>query len=127
MIKPNSHLGLRHIALYSTNLSACVTFYTDLLGMKIIWQPDADNIYLTTGEDNFALHRAKQPISAQQQRLDHIGFFLKNKQDVDEWHRYLLENKVEVTHAPKDHRDGTRSFYCKDPDGNSVQLIYYPL
>ena len=26
--------------------------------------------------------------------------------------------------APKTHRDGARSLYCADPDGNTVQFIY---
>ena len=27
---------------------------------------------------------------------------------------------------PKTHRDGARSFYCADPDGNVVQMIFHP-
>lgn len=127
MQKPKPTLGLHHIALYVTDLSACVEFYTELLGMKIIWQPDADNVYLTGGTDNFALHRAKANFHPDShQRLDHIGFFLQKPQDVDEWYEYLKSHDVDIKALPKDHRDGTRSFYCADPDGNIVQMIYYP-
>ena len=28
--------------------------------MKIVWRPDADNLYLSSGSDNLALHRAPQ-------------------------------------------------------------------
>jgi hypothetical protein len=28
--------------------------------------------------------------------------------------------------APRTHRDGARSFYCRDPEGNLVQMIYHP-
>jgi catechol 2,3-dioxygenase-like lactoylglutathione lyase family enzyme len=126
--KPNPHEGLRHLALYSNNLEACTRFYSEILGMKIVWQPDADNIYLSSGTDNLALHRAAKDFHADKnQRLDHLGFFLKLKEDVDAWHEYLLAEGVEIKAAPKDHRDGTRSLYCADPDGNVVQIIYYPL
>lgn len=126
--KPNPHHGMHHIALYSENLDACKHFYVDLLGMKIVWQPDPDNIYLSSGNDNLALHRATADFKpAAHQRLDHLGFFLKERADVDAWHEFLRENKVIIKAAPKDHRDGTRSFYCADPDGNVVQMIYYPL
>jgi hypothetical protein len=27
---------------------------------------------------------------------------------------------------PRTHRDGARSFYCQDPDGNAVQILYHP-
>lgn len=126
--KPNAHTGLHHVALFVENFDACVHFYTNILGMKIIWQPDADNVYLTSGNDNLALHRAPDDFSpAKHQHLDHIGFFLTAKEDVDQWHDYLRTNNVVIKAAPKDHRDGTRSTYCADPDGNVVQMIYYPL
>jgi catechol 2,3-dioxygenase-like lactoylglutathione lyase family enzyme len=127
-MKPNPTLGLRHIALYIKNFEACRHFYIDILGMKIAWQPDENNLYLTSGTDNLALHRASlnfQPSS--DQCLDHLGFFLAKYQDVDTWHQYLLSHHVVIKAPPKDHRDHTRSFYCADPDGNTIQFIYYPL
>lgn len=125
---PRPTAGLHHVALQVKNLSECVHFYTTLLGMKIMWQPDEDNVYLTTGNDNFALHRAPADFAADKyQRLDHIGFFLTRREDVDEWHAFLQANQVDIKAAPKDHRDGTRSLYCADPDGNVVQMIYYPM
>lgn len=127
MQKPNSHLGLRHVALHSKNLEDCVRFYTELLGLKIVWQPDPDNYYLSSGTDNFALHRAPADFAPEKhQHLDHIGFFLATREDVDSWHEFLHAHDVAIKAAPKDHRDGTRSFYCADPDGNVVQLIWIP-
>ena len=85
--KPKPTTGLRHIALYVEHLDECVQFYTDLLGMLITWQPDADNIYLTSGSDNLALHRAPNNFTADKhQRLDHMGFFLTEREEVDHWH-----------------------------------------
>lgn len=122
---PKPHLGLRHVALYSENLEASTSFYTELLGLKIVWQPDPDNVYLSSGTDNFALHRAPKDFhAAKHQRLDHIGFFVNEREQVDRWHEYLVSHQVEIKAPPKDHRDGTRSFYCSDPDGNIVQMIY---
>jgi catechol 2,3-dioxygenase-like lactoylglutathione lyase family enzyme len=96
--------------------------------MTIQWQPDEDNIYLTSGNDNLALHRAPENfVPAPHQKLDHLGFFLTTPEDVDHWHTFLSSHHVPIKALPKDHRDGTRSFYCTDPDGNVVQMIYYPL
>lgn len=128
MERPKPHSGLHHVALNIKNLEACVHFYTEMLGMKIIWQPDPDNYYLTSGSDNFALHRAPDDfMPSPSQHLDHIGFFLATREEVDKWHDFLKESGIEIAKAPKDHRDGTRSFYCADPDGNIIQLIYYPM
>lgn len=127
MQKPPPHTGLRHVALYVKHLEACVKFYTELLGLKLVWQPDADNYYLSSGSDNLALHRAPADFApSNHQHLDHMGFFLAKREDVDLWHDFLLANKATIKAAPKDHRDGTRSCYVADPDGNVVQMIFVP-
>ena len=125
--RPASTLDLRHVALQVRDLEACERFYTDLLGMRVEWRPDPDNVYLTGGADNLALHRISGPhADAAQQRLDHIGFMLRDIGQVDAWHAFLTANGVQVVKAPRTHRDGARSFYCLDPDGNTVQIIYHP-
>ena len=127
MQKPPAHRGLRHVALTVKHLEECVHFYANIVGMTLVWQPDADNYYFSSGSDNLALHRAPADFNpGNHQHLDHLGFFLASREDVDQWHAYFVENKVTIKAAPKDHRDGTRSFYCADPDGNVVQMIYYP-
>ena len=123
--RPPPTAGLRHLALFARNFEATVRFYTDVMGMRIEWRPDADNCYLTNGNDNLALHRSTRE-SDGDQRLDHIGFIIDRIEDVDAWHTFLIAEGVEIVHPPKTHRDGARSLYCRDPDGTSVQLIYHP-
>ena len=127
MRQPVSTLGLRHVALQVRRFEECEQFYTALLGMRVEWRPDADNVYLTTGHDNLALHRAQSGfVAGSDQRLDHIGFILAAPEHVDAWCDFLRAHGVTVTRDPRTHRDGARSFYCLDPDGNSVQIIYHP-
>ncbi len=119
--------GLRHLALSVKNLEACTQFYVDLLGMQIEWQPDDDNVYLTSGYDNLALHRAPAEFNpGHSQRLDHFGFIIETPEAVDEWHDYFVSQAVAIKAKPRTHRDGARSFYCADPDGNTIQMIYHP-
>jgi len=125
--RPKAHAGLRHLALFVANFDETLHFYTELLGMAVEWQPDPDNIYLCSGCDNLALHRyqgGERPLAGQ--RLDHLGFIIDDIEDVDTWHAFLLENGVAIKAEPRTHRDGARSFYCLDPDGNLVQMIYHP-
>ncbi len=124
MTRPGGMLGLRHVALFVQELDACLNFYIDVLGMQLEWQPDPDNYYLTSGSDNLALHRASD-VASGQQRLDHIGFILKTPADVDAWHAHFVQHGVKILQLPKTHRDGARSFYCEDPAGNVVQMIYH--
>jgi catechol 2,3-dioxygenase-like lactoylglutathione lyase family enzyme len=107
-------------------LQACERFYREALGLEVAWRPDEDSVYLTNGSDNLALHRAPRTRAPVPQSLDHIGFALEDERDVDAWHDHLLAHGVEVVAPPRTHRDGTRSLYCKDPDGNTVQLLYEP-
>ena len=58
-----SHRGLRHLALGARQLEAMKRFYVDLLGFEVEWEPDADNVYLSSGIDNLALHRST-PLTA---------------------------------------------------------------
>jgi catechol 2,3-dioxygenase-like lactoylglutathione lyase family enzyme len=125
VIRPQPTAGLRHVALFAQAFEATERFYVDLLGMRVEWRPDPDNVYLTSGNDNLALHRAGQAADGPQ-RLDHLGFILDEPAQVDEWYDFLRAHQVPMKTAPRTHRDGARSFYCLDPDGNSVQLIYHP-
>jgi catechol 2,3-dioxygenase-like lactoylglutathione lyase family enzyme len=124
--RPPATRGLRHVALFVRDFAACERFYVELLGMKVEWRPDPDNVYLCSGNDNLALHRAGEPHAASGQRLDHIGFVLGDPGHVDAWHEFMLAHGVRMRTAPRTHRDGARSFYCEDPDGNVVQMIHHP-
>ncbi len=125
MNRPPKTAGLRHVALNVENLKACEEFYVGLLGMSVEWRPDEDNLYLTSGCDNLALHQAAQLVTGVQ-HLDHMGFILRNSEDTDAWYEFLSANNVVIEKKPRTHRDGARSFYCRDPDGNLVQMIYHP-
>jgi len=125
--RPPRTAGMRHVALFVQDLAACEHFYVDLLGMQVEWRPDADNVYLTSGNDNLALHRAAAPLQpGAMQKLDHIGFILDQPDHVDQWFEHLQQANVPIRNAPRTHRDGARSFYCFDPDGTVVQMIYHP-
>jgi catechol 2,3-dioxygenase-like lactoylglutathione lyase family enzyme len=125
MNRPPAHLGLHHAALFVKDLAASRRFWVDLLGFTVEWEPDADNIYLTSGNDNLAIHRAANaPTGAQV--LDHLGVICRSPAQVDAWHQWLVANDVTIVAAPRQHRDGAYSFYCLDPDGIRLQVIHHP-
>jgi catechol 2,3-dioxygenase-like lactoylglutathione lyase family enzyme len=128
MMRPDLGFGMRHVALFVRDLAACEAFYVELLGMTVEWRPDPQNVYLTSGGDNLALHQADpgQARDEVSQRLDHIGFFVANADSVDQWFDWLREHDVRMRTEPRTHRDGARSFYCYDPDGTLVQVIHHP-
>ena len=124
---PAGFLGIRHIALFVRDLDASRRWYCDLLGFRVDWEPDAENLYLTSGADNLALHKASPEKVAdwRAQRLDHFGFAIRTMEEVDAWAAHLRASGVELAKEPKTHRDGARSFYVRDPDGNVIQFIWH--
>ena len=127
------HAGLRHLALNVRDFAAMRRFYHDLLGFEIEWEPDADNVYLSSGIDNLALHRSAKPMAASSDpgheapsALDHLGLIVRQADDVDRWAAFLEERGITIVAPPRTHRDGARSCYFRDPDGNRVQIIHHP-
>ena len=158
-----THAGLRHLALHARDLDAMKRFYIDLLGFAVEWEPDPDNVYLSSGVDNLALHRStpltagrwtpltagpSTPLTAGRSTpltagpstsltagrttdvrtgtMDHLGLIVRAADDVDRWAAFLESRGVAIEAAPRTHRDGARSCYFKDPDGNTVQIIHHP-
>ena len=97
-----THAGLRHLALNVRDLEAMTRFYVDLLGFAVEWEPDADNVYLSSGIDNLALHRIASPSPGVNETtetrhagaavpragagaLDHLGLIVRHADDVDRW------------------------------------------
>lgn len=127
MKRPTPTAGMHHLALTVKDLQAVEEFYVNLIGMTVEWRPDSDNVYLTSGSDNLALHRGDNDFQPDgHQSLDHLGFILRDINEVDEWYTYLSNAGVKMITPAKTHRDGARSFYCKDPAGHTVQIIYHP-
>ena len=117
--------GMRHLALKVSDVERAKDFYVRVFGMKLVWQPDPDNAYLSSGCDNVALHRG-QDAPGDAQRLDHLGFIVPTIADVEAGYVWARSNGVEIVHELKHHRDGSVSFYVADPDGNVIQVLYEP-
>jgi catechol 2,3-dioxygenase-like lactoylglutathione lyase family enzyme len=112
--------------LYARHLDEMRKFYVDVLGFDVEWEPDADNVYLSSGVDNLALHRVEADTASGHGALDHIGLIVRSAADVDGWAAFLEGKGVVLAAPPKTHRDGARSCYFRDPDGNTVQIIHHP-
>lgn len=123
--------GLRHVALRVTDIARVLAFCENLFGMRILWQPDAEHQYLTSGCDILALHQMPADQVAQYQRpggqfLDHFGFIVGSPEAVNRMFEWIEPSGARIVQRPKRHRDGSHSFYLADPDGNTIQVLYEP-
>ena len=111
---------LGHIAIRVKDVDRAKSFYLSL-GMRLVWD-DQDWCYLETetGKDGLALlgpgYKAAGP---------HFAFHFINREEVEQTRRKLDEAGVDVGEM-HDHRDGTASFYLKDPEGNWLEMLYHP-
>tara|TARA_Y100001968_G_C19450778_1_gene768430 strand:- start:3201 stop:3617 length:417 start_codon:yes stop_codon:yes gene_type:complete len=111
---------LGHIAIRVNDVDRAKSFYLGL-GMKLIWD-DPDWCYLEAGpgKDGLALlgpgYKAAGP---------HFAFHFTDRHEIELVHSQLKESGVSVG-ALHDHRDGTSSFYLRDPEGNWLEMLYQP-
>lgn len=110
---------LGHVAICVKDIDRAAEFYQNL-GMELAWK-DADWAYLKAGEDGLAL------LSPQyDQAGPHFGFLFSDRAEVDAAYQRLQVEGVHVTPI-HEHRDGTASFYGRDPDGNWFEYLYEPV
>ncbi|MGH7914798.1 MAG: VOC family protein [Candidatus Binataceae bacterium] len=120
-----SNRGMRHLALRVNDVARAVEFYARVFGMRVVWQPDPDNAYLSSGCDNLALHRGAAGDSSAG-ALDHLGFVVPTVADLEAGWRWAEAERLDIVHPLRHHRDGSVSFYIRDPDGNVIQLLFEP-
>lgn len=123
--RPPAFRGIRHVAFRVKNLEECEKFYTDVMGMTLLYRANENLVYLTCGNDNLSLARAKSD-PKDGGVFDHYGFIVESKDSLDAWYSYFKSIDVPVIDRPHDHADGARSFHIKDPAGNIIQPIYHP-
>jgi catechol 2,3-dioxygenase-like lactoylglutathione lyase family enzyme len=119
-------LGMRHIALNVRDAQASKKFYQEVMKMDLEWEPDPKSVYLTSqNQDNLALHQSDAPLN-KATALNHIGFFVSTLDEVDQWYAHIQKHGAKIVKEIKTHRDGARSFYFEDIDGNVIQLLFHP-
>src|SRR5438270_4407661 len=119
------HRGLRHLALNVKDVERAADFYRRVFGMRVLWQPDPDNAYLSSGCDNLALHRGDAGARSAQS-LDHLGFIVATIAELEIGYEWARQNQIDILHPLRQHRDGSVSFYIRDPDTNVIQVLYEP-
>jgi catechol 2,3-dioxygenase-like lactoylglutathione lyase family enzyme len=111
---------LGHVALRVTDMERAKAFYA-ALGLRLTWDaPDWCYLQSPISGDGVALlspdYKAAGP---------HFAFHFADRASVDAVHTQLLAAGYPVG-AVHDHRDGTASFYLRDPEGNWLEILYEP-
>ena len=123
MIEPR---GVVHFSIPVSDLDASRTFYTEILGLKLVSVARTNGmVFLRAGDDHVILARSDAPLkrSAADSRRAHHAF----KVDADKYEAaksWLASKGVEVFEE-EDRKKGVfvgRQFYIRDPDGNVIEI-----
>jgi catechol 2,3-dioxygenase-like lactoylglutathione lyase family enzyme len=106
-----------------TNLERSEKWYMTLFNLKVIFR-SSDGAYVgfrfkeATSVTALTIHKVEQvPESS------HATFNFYTS-DVDASYAFMKAQDVEVSDIEEG--DGVRFFHCKDPDGNQVEIVWFP-
>lgn len=128
-MNPPAMHGIHHVAVICSDYRRSKTFYTDLLGLRVLaenhraargsWKldlglPDGTQIELFSFPDP-----PPRPSRPEAQGLRHLAFAVG---DLDGWVAHLTSNGVAVEDVRVDEYTGRRFTFFADPDGLPLEL-----
>lgn len=118
---------IHHVSLITGDLSASIAFYADLLGVSVDpGRPDLGypGAWLNVGDQQIHLLVLPNPDPIESRpahvgRDRHVAFSVGSIAEI--------EARLEAAGTPFTRsRSGRRALFCRDPDGNGVELIEAP-
>lgn len=113
-------LKMTHAAVKVSSVKKSLEFFTGL-GFRTAWAGQEDWGMVKSNGTTLALIEKNHEIHP-----PHIGIVVDRKEDVDAAYSRLKTLGAKDISDPKDHRDKSRSFYFRDPDGNQFELLWLP-
>lgn len=118
-------LRLHHISVVVADTARALAFYRDLLGIPEILRPDLGypGAWLAIGAQQIHLLELPNPDPVAG-RPHHVGRDRHTAFHVDDVEALVLRlNEAGVAYTRS--RSGRLALFCRDPDGNGIELIEY--
>ncbi|HEY9148266.1 MAG TPA: VOC family protein [Gammaproteobacteria bacterium] len=115
--------AIHHVSLLVADTELALGFYRDLLGLAVVERPPLGfpGAWLAIGERQLHLLQLPNPDS-ESMRPAHVGrdrHLALTVSGLDELAQRLAEAGVAVSRS----KSGRNALFCRDPDGNGVELI----
>jgi len=117
--------GINHMTIRVNEIERAEEFYGEVLGFELVRKMGQSMaVYKIGKEDTLVIVEAEtNDPNSRDFRVDHIGFYLDSKDQVDEMAKYLRENEVTILSGPANRKKG-RFVFASDPDGNMIEFFY---
>jgi catechol 2,3-dioxygenase-like lactoylglutathione lyase family enzyme len=115
--------GLTHVHLIVADLDRSLRFYSRVFGMVEQFRDGPSMVFLRTPGSQDSLTLNEQPRDERIGRggVDHIGFRLVDKNDLDGAVQEVLEAGGQLVERGE-HQPGAPYAYVEDPDGYVIEL-----
>ena len=115
--------AIHHVSLLVEDTGRALGFYRDLLGLAVIDRPELNfpGAWLALGDRQLHLLELPNPDAAAG-RPDHVGrdrHLALSVSGLDELEQRLAQAGVAMTRS----KSGRNAIFCRDPDGNGIELI----
>jgi glyoxylase I family protein len=124
--------AIHHVSITVTDIERSVTWYCELLDLERLMEdkhPDGGGYGIVLGKPDWSMcvglhvHDANDSERFHEARtgLDHVGFLVSSRAELDAWETRLTERDVE--HSPINDQDGYSVLVFRDPDNVQLELI----
>lgn len=115
--------AIHHVSLLVADTDRALGFYSDLLGLEVIARPSLGfpGAWLSIGEQQLHLLELPNP-DAENERPEHVGrdrHLALAVDGLDELAQRLTEAGIALSKS----RSGRNAIFCRDLDGNGLELI----
>jgi len=128
-------LGVEHIDLTVNDVARSRAFYDKVLG-ELGFRKFESNDYINWSNAQMTIaireasgvHRDAQ-FDRYRVGLHHLALRALSRADVDEFHNFLVREKIPVLDTPAEYPHYGENYYAvffADPDGMKLELVHYP-
>ncbi|MCC5941083.1 MAG: VOC family protein [Balneolaceae bacterium] len=118
--------GINHMTIRVNRIERSKEFYGEILGFELVrTMGQSMAVYKIGEEDTLVIVEAETSYDPNSRdfRVDHIGFYLKSADEVDEMAKYLRDKEVTILSGPANRKKG-RFVFASDPDGNLIEFFF---
>lgn len=115
--------SIHHVSLLVADTERALGFYRDLLGLEVIDRPELGfpGAWLAIGDRQLHLLTLPNP-DAEAERPEHVGrdrHLALVVEGLAELEQRLMQAGIAITRS----KSGRNAIFCRDPDGNGIELI----